>query len=130
MSTVTDLLAAVGSHLAAFEVPDLYSVNLAASVHFPQVSAQLVAHNLPQIAAGLLAWADTLIGTTADTWRVPQGDSVHLSVTGRLPDGAGIRIYGAVPFAEHGPGSGLTPGAAATMPLGALRHLADLGEVP
>ena len=125
-----ELLDALRAHLTEFEVPNLYSVNVAASMHAPQVSAQLIAHDLPEIAAALLAWADTLIEPAADVWRVPSGESVHLSVTGRLPGGADIRIYGSVPFTERGPGGGLASGATAPVLLGALRHLVDLGEVP
>ncbi|HEU0086587.1 MAG TPA: hypothetical protein VFQ77_02845 [Pseudonocardiaceae bacterium] len=125
-----ELLDALRVHLADFELPDLYSVNVAASAHAPQVSAQLVAHESPEIAAALLAWADTLAEPAADSWRVPTGDTVHLSVTGRLPGGTGIRIYGGLPFTERGPGGGLAPGDTAPLRLGALRHLADLGEVP
>ncbi len=61
---------------------------------------------------------------------MPEGGRVHLSVTGRLPGGVPLRVYGGVPFTKHGPGGGLAPGESAPLPLGALRHLADLGQVP
>ena len=49
---------------------------------------QLDGHDLPEIAAALLSWADTLTAVTAHAWRVPSGHSVHLSVTGQLSRGA------------------------------------------
>ncbi|MGH3913497.1 MAG: hypothetical protein ACRDTC_08815, partial [Pseudonocardiaceae bacterium] len=103
---------------------------LAVSKSFPQLNAQLRAHDLHEIAAGLLAWVDTLTEPTGEVWRVPRGDSVHLSTTGRLPHGPGIQIYGAVPFTEHGPGGRLAPDTTAPLLLGALRHLTDSGQVP
>jgi hypothetical protein len=90
---------------------------------------QLACHQPPQIASALLAWADTLTEVTAEAWRVPGGDSVHLSVLGQLPGGVSVRVYGGVPFTQHGIGGDLAPDASKTVPLAVLRERATLGEV-
>ena len=94
MTTTVDLLAALCAHLAEFELPAIASVHVAAALPAPQVTVQLACHDPSAIAQALLAWADTLTEVTAQAWRVPTGDSVHLSVTGLLPDGASVLVYG------------------------------------
>ena len=49
---------------------------------------------------GLLRWAATLDEVTASIWRVPDGGSVHLSITGRMPCGVPVDVYGGVHFDE------------------------------
>jgi hypothetical protein len=129
MNTVVDRLDSLRAHLAAFELPELYSVTLLNAWGGLNISAQLAAHHPPQIASGLLVWADTLTDVTIEAWRVPSGNSVHLSVIGRLPGGVSIRVYGGVPFIEHGIGADLTPDASTTVPWAVLREQAILGEV-
>jgi hypothetical protein len=130
-TTTVDLLDSLRAHLADFELPALWSVNLTQSSGEPNVSMQLACHQAPQIAGALLAWADTLTGVTAEAWRVPSGDSVHLSVLGQLPNGVSVRVYGGVPFTQHGIGTDLAPDASTTVPLAVLRERATLtlGEV-
>jgi hypothetical protein len=129
-TTVTDLLDAIRAHLAAFELPAaLASVTVTASRSAPQISAQLAHCDAPEIAAALLTWADTLIAPTAQAWRIPDGHRVHLLLTGELPGGVSVQVYGGMAFTEHGPGGDLTPGATTPVLLTALRHLATLGEV-
>lgn len=129
MNATVDLLDAIRAHLTAFELPQLYSVNVITAMGSPRVSTQLAAHHSPEIAAGLLVWADTLTHVTTEAWRVPSGDSVHLSVIGRLAEGVTIRVYGGLPLTPHGIGADLTPDTSTTMPLAVLRHLATPGEV-
>jgi hypothetical protein len=130
MSTVVvDRLDSLRAHLAVFELPDLYSVTVVAAWGTLDVSAQLACHHPPQIATGLLAWADTLTGATTEAWRVPSGDSVHLSVIGQLPDGVSIRVYGGMAFTEHGIGADLAPDASMTVPWALLRARATLRQV-
>ena len=129
MNTVTELLDAVRAHLAEFEVPPLFGLTVTVSSTAPQLSAHLDCQELPQIAAALLAWADTLSETGAEAWRVPGGDRMHLVVTGRLPSGASIQLYAGMPFPQRGIGADLAPGDRAPLLLGTLRHLAALGEV-
>jgi len=125
-----ELLAALGAHLGDFELPAIASVHLATGMAGPQASVQLAHHGQPSaIAAGLLAWADTLTDISAEAWRVPRGDSVHLSITGRLPCGTEVLIYDAVPVTDLHLGADLAPGARTTLPLATLRHLAIPGLV-
>ena len=129
MSTTVDLLDSLRTHLAAFDLPALWSVHVVASFCGPNVTVQLARREPPEIADALLAWADTLTGATAEAWRVPSGDCVHLSVIGQLPTGVSVRVYGGVPFTRHGIGGDLVPDACTTVPLTVLRERATLGEV-
>jgi FtsP/CotA-like multicopper oxidase with cupredoxin domain len=128
-ATVVDQLDSLRAHLAAYELPALYSVHVITATDEPTVTMQLTAHQPPRIATGLLAWANTLTDITAQAWRVPRGDVTHLSVIGQLPGGVTIRVYGGLPFTQHGPGANLTSGGSTTMSLAALRHLTTPGEV-
>ena len=128
MTTTADLLAAISAHLAEFELPATASVHLAQGMTGPEVTVQLSCHTPSEIAQGLLAWADTLTEVSAATWRVPRGDSVHLSVTGRLPGGAAALVYGALAASQCPLGRDLASGATATIPLAALRHTATEGQ--
>jgi hypothetical protein len=126
--TATDLLDSLRAHLAEFELPDLYSVNVTKSFSGPSVTAQLACHTPPQTGSALLAWADTLADVTAEAWRVPSGQDVHLSVIGRLSGGASIRVYAGVVFTEHGIGADLPPDTSTTVPLATLRQQLTLGK--
>jgi hypothetical protein len=127
MITTGDLLAALCAHLAEFELPAIASIHVSRSA--PQVTVQLTHREPSVIAQGLLAWADTLTGITAQAWRVPQGDSVHLSVTGLLTCGASVLVYGGLWANHSGLGADLAPDATTTIPLAALRHAATVEEV-
>ncbi|HXT45837.1 MAG TPA: hypothetical protein VN748_17265 [Pseudonocardiaceae bacterium] len=126
MTNTVDLIRALNTHLDEFELPAMASVR--ASAYTSQLTVQLPASAPSSIAAGLLAWADTLTDITAEAWRDPHGDSMHLSVTGLLPDGTTVEIYGALPINDHGPGADLAPGATTTVTLATLRHLATPGH--
>jgi hypothetical protein len=128
-TTVIDLLDALRTHLNDFELPPLGSAHFTTYSGGAQVSVQLTTHNLPEIAAGLLAWADTLTHVTVEAWRVPRGDSLHLSVTGRLSQRIQVQVYGGMPFTEHGIGATLAPGASTTVSWAVLRERATPGEV-
>ena len=128
MLTTDELLAAISAHLTAFKLPPIASVLATAATSAPQVTVQLASHDPAAIARGLLTWADTLTQVTAHAQRTPRGNSVHLSVTGLLSNGASVLIYGAMPVPEHGLGADLAPNAATTIPLGALRRATTLRE--
>ena len=129
MTTTVALLDSLRTHLTEFELPDLCSVHVTKSLSGPNVTAQLACHTPPQIASGLLAWADTLTDVTVEAWRVPGGDCVHLSGIGCLPGEVSIRIYGGVPCTPHGLGCDLPPDASTTVPLAVLRERATVGQV-
>ena len=128
MTTAVDLLAAISAHLAEFELPPIDSVQVVAAMTAPQVTVQLACHNLGDTARELLAWSDTLSEVVAEAWRVPQGDSVHLSVTGLLPGAASVRIYSGLPVTDCALGADLAPGATTTIALTMLRHAATIQE--
>jgi hypothetical protein len=123
-ATVVDLLDSLRAQLSSCDLPAPCAVNVTTFSGGPSVSMQIACRASPETAAALLAWADTLTGITAEAWRAPSSNSVHLSITGHLPDGVCLRIYGAVPFTEHGLGVDLAPNAAITIPLATLRDLA------
>lgn len=129
MTTTVDLLAALCAHLAEFELPAIASVHTVASTSAPQVTVQLACHAPSAVAWALLAWADTLTEVTGRAWRVPRGDSVHLSVTGLLPDGATVLVYGGLWGRNRSLGADLAPDATKSIPLAALRHAATEVEV-
>jgi hypothetical protein len=129
MNSTVELLAALGAHLAEFELPAIASVHVGAALAAPQVTVQLAGHQPSAIAQGLLTWADTLTQVTAQAWRVPAGDSVHLSVTGLLPGGASVLVYGSHGTTHRGLGADLAPDATTTIPLLMLRHAATIEEV-
>ncbi len=129
MTTTVGLLDAICVHLTEFELPAIFSLHVAASIPAPHMTVQLACHQPPQIARALLAWTDTFTEVTAEAWRVPQGDSVHLSVTGRLPGGASIRVYGATrAITGRDIGTDLAPDATTTITLTALRHATTPGK--
>lgn len=128
MTTTVDLLTALGAHLAEFELPVTASVQVVAGILAPQVSVQLSRRTPSAMAQELLAWADTLTEVSAQAWRVPQRESVHLSVTGLLPGGAAVRVYGAMPITDCRPAADLAPDATTAVPLVILRHLAAPGQ--
>ncbi|MGH3827252.1 MAG: hypothetical protein ACRDQX_08775 [Pseudonocardiaceae bacterium] len=128
-TTMLDLLDALRTHLAEFELPESYSVHVITASGQPRVTMQLAAHQPSQIATGLLTWAGTLSHVTAEAWREPSGDAVHLSVTGRLAGSVTVRVYGALPFTPHGPGADLARNTSATVPLTAVRHFVTPEEV-
>ncbi len=128
MTTAVDLLAAISTHLAEFELPPIASVHVIAAMTAPQGTVQLACHDLGNTARELLAWADTLSEVVAEALRVPQGDCVHLSVTGLLPGAASVRVYSGLPVTDCGLDADLAPGATTIIPLTMLRHAATIQE--
>jgi FtsP/CotA-like multicopper oxidase with cupredoxin domain len=128
MNSTVDLLIALHAHLTEFELPAIASVHVTASISAPQVTVQLTCHEPSAITQGLLTWANTLTKVTAAAWRVPCGDSVHLSVTGLLPGGASVLVYGGMKATHRGLDADLAPDATTTIPLAALRHTASIEE--
>ncbi|MFY9806993.1 MAG: hypothetical protein WAK86_06965, partial [Pseudonocardiaceae bacterium] len=112
-----------------FELPAIASVHMSAALSAPQGTVQLTCHEPSAIAQGLLAWADTRTQVTAQAWRTPRGDSVHLSVTGRLPGGASVPVYGGLRATHRAPGTELAPDATTAVPLPMLRHAATVEEM-
>ena len=128
MTPSRDLLDAIRTHLDAFELPPPWSIYLASNSDRPAASVTLGIREPSQIGLGLLAWADSLTDVTAQIWRPPSGDTVHLSITGQLSKGVVIRVSGHLPVSRRGIGGDLTPGASKAVPLVLLRQWANPGE--
>jgi hypothetical protein len=128
MNSTVDLLTVIGAHLAAFELPPIASIHIHASPPGPPVTVQLHHRGPTALAQGLLAWADTLTDITTEAWRVPEGDSVHLSVTGLLAGGTAVQVYGGMRVTDRGLGADLASNATRTLPLATLRHLSTPGQ--
>jgi hypothetical protein len=64
------------------------------------IAVQLSHDDLPGLAAGLVAWAETLTNVVAAAWRFRYGDNVHLRITGQLHDAIWIEVYGAVAYTD------------------------------
>jgi hypothetical protein len=126
--TTVDLLAAIAAHLTEFELPATASVHVTQAIRAPQVTVQLSCHTPSAIAKGLLAWVDTLTEVSTQAWRITSGDSVHLSVRGRLAGGIPVLIYGGLAATHGALGPDLAPDTTATIPLATLRHTATEGE--
>ena len=129
--TAIDLLAATRIHLCDFELPQPWSVTVTIRTGQSERDLDVQSYCLepPEIAAELLIWADTLTEVIAGAWRCPDGHSLHLSVTGRLPNGAVLRVFAGTPYTANGLGAGLNPDDTTVLSLSALRLLATPGQV-
>ena len=100
MNTFMVYLDAIRDHLDLHHLPEVASLTIGGRPGHPVV-VQLGTHgDLVALAEGLLSWASTLDEVTASIWRVPDGGSVHLSITGRMPCGVPVDVYGGVFFDE------------------------------
>ncbi|MBV8542163.1 MAG: hypothetical protein JO063_13980 [Pseudonocardiales bacterium] len=116
----THLLA---THLSEHALAQPASLEMISEPQRSRVTAQVHSLTVPSIAAELLAWADTLPTVTAQAWRPPCGDRVHLSMASTLNGPAGtveLTVYGG---ADHDPAvvGDLAPGEYRAVTLDALR---------
>ena len=128
MTSTVDVLAELCAHLAEFELPEITSIHVADCRPAPEVTVQLSCREPSAIAAGLLAWADTLTKVTAQAWRTPRGESVHVSVTGLLPSDASVRVYRGLRSTDCRLSARLEPDTTTTLSLSTLRNLATPGH--
>jgi hypothetical protein len=130
MSTHADYLAVLATlteHLITFDLPcSIASTTMQQESAGHSVTVQLNCRVLPGLAAALLEWADTLTGITAEVWRTPSGDSVHLTVAGHLTSGTPVKVYGGLSHTVQMFGPYLEHGEHHSIPLGLLRQWADL----
>jgi hypothetical protein len=126
-SSIVDLPARISTHLGAFELPPVASIHITAGAAAPQVTVQLTRRNAAALGQALLAWADTLTQVTPDKRRHLQGDSMHLSITGSLPDATVVLVYGGLPTNRGELDAVLSPDRT-TLSLAALRHAATTRE--
>jgi hypothetical protein len=129
--TFVRLLDAVREHLVGYPVSALIaSVEVRVdSIDGEHATVHLRSLDLPELAAALLAWADTLTEINATAWRPPDGERVHLSVSGRLGDNLAVTVYSGVPYTPVVFGSDLQPDGRQSVALGVLRAWANGGAV-
>jgi hypothetical protein len=101
--TFAHAAATLAEHLADHALPEPASLTVTTSYGHSTVTAQLRGTTLPGVAAGLIAWADTLGVITVEAWRPPERDRVHLSILGTITGSTGaveLKVFGGV---EHDP---------------------------
>jgi hypothetical protein len=124
--TIVNAAQLLAAHLAHHQLPELASLTVRCS----EIMAQVQTHTVPEVAAELLAWADTLSTVTGTAWRTLDDQSVHLSITSTLTGPAGavvLEVYGGtgddpIHFAD------LPPGEYRDVSLGQLRAWAASGS--
>lgn len=120
---ILPILEAVRAHLTEWGLTEVASL----TIHPERtVDLQLSGYTREDtLAAALLVWAPTLTDAAATTWRPPHGDTVHLTLTGLIPGGPPIEVWGAVSVTEVGAvGADLDLGESRALTLGELRTLA------
>jgi hypothetical protein len=125
MNPLMTYLDSIRDHLDLYALPPLAAVDV--STGYRPVVVQLEALDLPGVASGLLAWADTLDQVEVQLWRVPGGDSVHLSITGRIACGIPVYVYGGMDFSDR-VFPDLPAGSHQEMQVFVLRSWVDDGE--
>jgi hypothetical protein len=112
----------LAAHLADHILPEPAALRVNTRGLHSEVMAQLHSTTLPAVARDLLAWADTVAAVTAQAWRVPTGDRVHLSIASTLTGSAGsieLDVFGAVDY-DPVRFADLTAGDRCTVPLDQL----------
>ncbi|MFF1606178.1 hypothetical protein ACFVYA_00240 [Amycolatopsis sp. NPDC058278] len=127
MNTTMVFLDAIRDHLDLHVLGPVASVNVTSGSDpiWVQLGARRV---LSEVASALVTWAETLDEVSAQIWRTPAGTSVHLIVSGRMPCGVPVRVYGAVDFSED-LFPDLPAGSRQDMPVFVLRQWSRSGEV-
>lgn len=118
------LLGSIREHMTTHEIDAVIDSVRADACDGGSIAVHLTHNDLPAVAAGLLAWADTINNIVAAAWRIRYGDNVHLRITGQLPDSTWIEIYGAVTYTETTFGADLQPGGQQSLGLAVLRSWA------
>ena len=99
--TLVHAATILAAHLADHTLPEPDALRVNTRNRHSEVMAQLRSTTLTTVATDLLAWADTVPAVTAEAWRVPAGDRVHLSIASTLTGPAGIielDVFGAVDY--------------------------------
>jgi hypothetical protein len=118
------LLGSIREHMTAHQIDaEINSVQVDAC-DGGSIAVHLTHNDLPVLAAGLLAWADTITNIVAAAWRPRYGDNLHLRITGQLPDAIWIEIWGAVTYTGTILGTELQPGGRQPLTPGDLRSWA------
>ncbi|TCO59442.1 hypothetical protein [Actinocrispum wychmicini] len=128
MITTGEMLASLAEHLTGFELADPVQVTAAVDGGNSAGTIQLSGGSLPELAAELLTWADTLDAVTACAWRpsCPDEDLVVLEVRGRLTDDVPVRVFGGLVDGPRLPG--LVAGRRVALSWALLRSWALLAD--
>ena len=114
----------LAAHLATHELPQPASLAvLSGRAGQTELTTQLPSSTMAEIAADLLAWAETLTTVTIEAWRPPNNERVHLTITSTLTgpiDPVELEVFAS---AEYDPAllPDLGPGETRTLSLGILR---------
>jgi hypothetical protein len=115
------LLGAIRDHLAVVEpAGEIASIDVVITSVREAVAVQLGADELAGLALALLDWAHGLSEPSVNLWRVRDGSSVHLSVSGRLVEET-VKVYGGLRYDPDIFGTDLQPGARQPVALTVLR---------
>ncbi|KDN19466.1 hypothetical protein [Amycolatopsis rifamycinica] len=126
MNRLMVFLDTIRDHLDLHQLPPV--ATLTVRTWSDPLTVQLDAHRLSDVAGALLTWANTLDDVAASLWRTSDGDSVHLSITGRTPCGIPVHVYSGVHF-DPAVFPDLPAGARQDMPVFQLRQWTRPGEV-
>lgn len=101
-TTMLRLLDAIGEHLTTHRLTaDITTVTTGSTaLDGEQVTVHLRPFQLTGLAAALLGWVDTLTRITVTAWRPPHGATVHLRLTGQLPDSIDVLVFGGVDYTD------------------------------
>lgn len=101
-ATMGRLLDSIRDHLKAHHLPaEIASIAVTYyTVDDERITVHLTPALVPALAASLLDWADTVTTITVTAWRPPHGQTVHLTLSGRLPDSTPVEVYGGVDYSE------------------------------
>ena len=101
-ATMVRLLGSIREHLATHQLPaQIASVTVGSDlIDGEHVTVHLRPVELADLASALLGWADTLTQITVTAWRPRHGETVHLTLTGQLPDTTSVEVYGGVDYTD------------------------------
>ena len=101
-ATMVRLLGSIRVHLATHRLSaEIATVAVGSDLlDGEHVTAHLRHVELSALASALLGWADTLTQVTVTAWRPRAGETVHLTLTGRLSDTTPVQVYGGVDYTD------------------------------
>lgn len=101
-ATMVRLLNSIREHLATHRLPaEIATVTVGSDlINGEHVTVHLRHVGLPDLAAALICWADTLTQITVTAWRPRHGETVHLTLTGQLSDTTSVKVYGGLDYTD------------------------------
>ena len=101
-ATMIRLLNSIREHLTTHRLPaEIATVTVGTDlINGEHITVHLRPVELHELATALLSWADTLTQITVTAWRPRHGETVHLTLTGQLPDTTSTEVYGGVDYTD------------------------------